>query len=104
MEKRRDMVRLEDIVVAVEAARIPAKDRDPKLYYYEIRHDESDWTEPVEIGNDITVNFMGTLITNAPLELTDGFLEPTWEEKGVICEKMQEYLVSPEGYYAENSI
>ena len=36
----------------------------PEGYFmYEIRHDDDDWGEPVEIGRWIMVNFFGTLLT-----------------------------------------
>lgn len=119
MGKKRNRIRLEDIVVAAEDARIPTKNRNPELYYYEMRHDDLDWTVPIEIRKNVLVNFLGTLVTKAPLELVGGCLIPTRKEKRVVCEKMQEYtdkavessqypcyyyLVSPEGYYVKNPI
>lgn len=97
MAKKRKRILPEDIVAVKEDTRIPKKDRDPKLYYYEMRHGGSDWTQPIVIEDFVFVNFLGTLVTNVPLELTYGFLEPTWKEKRVICEKMQE-PVSLAGY------
>ena len=92
MAKKRKRIQPEDIVAAEENTRIPIKDRDPKLHYYEMRHSESDWTQPIGIEGFVFVNFLGTLVTNKPLELEDGLLVPTWKEKRVICEKMQECL------------
>jgi hypothetical protein len=89
LAKNRNRILPEDIVVVKEDTRIPKKDRDPKLYYYETRHSENDWTQPIGIETFVFVNFLGTLVTNVPLELTDGLLIPTWKEKRVICEKMQ---------------
>lgn len=37
------------------------------LHMYQVRHDEEDWTEPVQIKNYILVNFLGTLVTKEPL-------------------------------------
>ena len=55
------------------------------LYVYEVRHDEEDWTEPVEIKRGILVNFLGTLISTEPLLQDDeDFMDiessDEWEE------------------------
>lgn len=48
--------------------RISQSERDEALFYYELRHDEADWTEPVTIEkNAVFVNFWGTLVTSEPL-------------------------------------
>lgn len=39
-------------------------------YFYEVRHADNDWCEPVEIALGILVNFWGTLITKEPFDLT----------------------------------
>ena len=47
-------------------------DRDtvPKgLYMYEVRHDDDQQGDPVQIANWIMVNHWGTLITNKPIRL-----------------------------------
>lgn len=36
-------------------------------YFYEVRHADNDWCEPIEIGLGVLVNFYGTLITKEPL-------------------------------------
>lgn len=36
-------------------------------YFYEIRHADNDWCEPVEVSLGVLVNFMGTLITTKPI-------------------------------------
>ena len=36
-------------------------------YFYEVRHADNDWCEPVEVAVGIFVNFYGTLITKEPL-------------------------------------
>lgn len=43
-------------------------------YFYEVRHDDNDWCEPIEIALGVLVNYFGTLITNEPLSLIDGYL------------------------------
>ena len=45
------------------------------LYMYEVRHTDSDWGEPCQIGKGVLVNFFGTLITSEPIRLdADGFV------------------------------
>ena len=39
------------------------------LYMYEVRHDDDQQGDPVQIANWIMVNHWGTLITNKPLRL-----------------------------------
>lgn len=38
-------------------------------YFYEVRHADNDWCEPVEVALGVFVNFWGTLITKEPLPL-----------------------------------
>lgn len=38
-------------------------------YFYEVRHSDEDWGEPVEIGLGILVNFYGTLLSRESFEL-----------------------------------
>lgn len=38
-------------------------------YFYEIRHDDDSWGDPIEIALGILVNFYGTFITKEPLKL-----------------------------------
>ena len=88
MTNKRKRIQPGDIAAAVESARIPPEARDPKLYYYEMMHSESDWTQPIEIKPWAFVNFLGTLVMNRPLELVEASYTPTWKEKRVIGEKM----------------
>ena len=39
------------------------------LYMYEVRHDDDQQGDPVQIANWIMVNHWGTLITNKPIRL-----------------------------------
>lgn len=42
----------------------------PEGYFmYEVRHDDNDWGEPVEIGRWVMVNFFGTLLTKEQFTL-----------------------------------
>ena len=38
-------------------------------HFYEVRHDDNSWGDPVEIALGILVNFLGTLIMKEPLDL-----------------------------------
>jgi len=50
-----------------------AFDSVPKpLFVYEVRYADEDWTEPTQITNKVLVNFLGTLITDRPLQFPDG--------------------------------
>lgn len=98
MAKKRRRIKAKDIVAAMENTRVPVKDRDPELFYYEMRHGDLDWSTPVDIEERVVVNFFGTLTTNTPLELTDivlddgrGILTATWKEKRIICEKIDAF-------------
>lgn len=45
------------------------------LYLYEVRYDDDNIGEPVEIARNILVNYYGCIITNKPIELNErGFL------------------------------
>ena len=39
------------------------------LYMYEVRHDDDQQGDPVQIGNWIMVNLWGTIISNKPIRL-----------------------------------
>ena len=39
------------------------------LYMYEVRHDDDQQGDPVQIGNWIMVNYWGTIISNKPIRL-----------------------------------
>ena len=38
-------------------------------YFYEVRHSDEDWCDPIEIALGILVNRFGTLIVKEPFEL-----------------------------------
>ena len=58
----------------------------PEGYFmYEVRHDDDDWGEPVEIGLGILVNFFGTLLTKEPIVLEPSQITDNaylWLEEG----------------------
>lgn len=69
---KKKKVRLEPRnILYVTTNKIPEKNRHNDLYYYEMRHGESDRDTPVTIEKFVLVNFYGTIITAIPLELTD---------------------------------
>lgn len=49
--------------------RIDRKTIPEGWFMYEVRHDDEDWSNPVEIGLGILVNFFGTIITKEELKL-----------------------------------
>lgn len=55
--------------VTIVEDRIDTENRDPNLHYYEIRHSDDDWGNPVSIDEAIGVNFFGLLITSSPIKI-----------------------------------
>lgn len=49
--------------------RIDRKSIPDGWYFYEVRHADNDWCEPVEVALGVLVNFWGTLITKEPILL-----------------------------------
>lgn len=47
--------------------RINRKSIPDGWYFYEVRHADNDWCEPVEVALGVLVNFMGTLIISEPI-------------------------------------
>ncbi len=70
------------IVKVLEDTRIPAKERDPNLHYYECRHSESDWSQPCSVEKWVVVNFWGTIITrkSLPIPSTGDYIDLTKNE------------------------
>ncbi len=60
------------VVSVFEDKRIPSTERDPNLFYYELRHSGSDWSVPVNLEKSVLVNFWGTLVSDKPYQLNDG--------------------------------
>ena len=54
-------------VVYVREGRISEEERHEGLYYYGMRHDDNDWSEPCTIEIGVMVNFFGMLVTSAPI-------------------------------------
>ena len=52
--------------------RINKKERTMGKYLYDIRHTDNDWCEPATLEHSVMVNWVGTLIMDAPIEFPDG--------------------------------
>lgn len=39
------------------------------LHYYNVRHEDENWAEPAQIAHGVTVNYLGALIMEKPLDL-----------------------------------
>lgn len=66
------------------------------LYVYEVRHDDDQQGDPVQIGNWILVNHWGTIISNKPIHLrNNGYRdidpEEDWAYEGTVT-TVKEYL------------
>lgn len=54
-------------VVYVFEGRIPKEQRHEHLHYYAMRHDDTDWSEPVSIEIGVLANFFGMIVTSSPI-------------------------------------
>lgn len=66
------------------------------LYVYEVRHDDDQRGDPVQIGNLIMVNHWGTIISNKPIRLRNNAYrdidpEKDWAYEGTVT-TVKEYL------------
>jgi len=61
--------------------RIPAKARDTKLFYYGIRHSDTNLGEPSTIETNVIVNHYGTLVTTKELDFGDSDYIPLDDEQ-----------------------
>lgn len=79
-----------------------ARSTVPKgLYMYEVRHDDDQQGDPVQIANWIMVNHWGTLISNRPIKLTPSPTinnayreinpEKDWNYEGIVS-TVKEYM------------
>lgn len=77
-------------IVKVYQKRIPLKKRNPKYFYYEIRHDDNNW-EPATIEEKVAVNFWGTLVSKADLKsyMKDNYYALTDEDIDTLYEKIK---------------
>ena len=62
------MFKIEDSeVLYIREGRIKREERYDDFHYYDMRHDDNDWSEPITIEKAVGVNFFGTLVTNKPI-------------------------------------
>ena len=85
-----------------------ARDTVPdKLYFYEVRYDDDNKGDPVEIASSIWVNYFGCILSAEPIQLNrNGFLEldpyTDWNYCGAgdsrsVKEYMEAYLTDKAG-------
>jgi len=97
--------------------RIPKKARFPDLFYYDIRHSDTDMFEPSTIEGRVVVNYYGTLTTEQKLDcLGLNFISLTDQQKQLIMraidgiegvdpdEQTEEYLTSLQEDRALNAL
>ncbi|MFS0558813.1 LPD28 domain-containing protein [Brevibacillus sp. 179-C9.3 HS] len=71
---------------SVFEGRIQVENRDPDLHYYDIRHSENDWGNPVSIEPSVSVNFFGILITSEPINMgPSSCLKLTFNEQRIFA-------------------
>lgn len=72
-------------VVFINEGRIESSVRHDNLFYYDMRHEDSNWAEPETIEKRVLCNFFGTLVTTAPIQTIENgqdiFLE---NDKGLL--------------------
>lgn len=66
------------------------------LYFYEVRHDDEGWGDPVQIAKGIMVNYFGSIITKEQIRLlVNGYLdidpEKDWNYAGGDCWTVKEF-------------
>lgn len=82
-------------ILKVTESRISEQERLPGLFYYEVRHGD-DWGRPLTIEKQVLINFWGTVVANAPLELKDrlegetmpDYLDLTPKERSLLISKV----------------
>lgn len=77
--------------------RIDKKTVPNGMYQYEVRYDDDNVGDPVQIARNIAVNYLGTIISNRPIKLpSDGYLdidpENDWNYTGVSC-GLEEFML-----------
>lgn len=69
--------------------RIPAKDRLPELFYYDIRHSDVNLGEPSTIEKRVIVNHFGVLVTTKELDFMDlDYISLTNEQQQLIIDSI----------------
>lgn len=69
MEEKFELVTVFDKPMLFTCIRIDRSSVPEGLYMYEVRHDDNQQGDPVQIANWIMVNHWGTLISSVPLAL-----------------------------------
>lgn len=71
-----EMVKVKGIECEFYDIRIDRDSVPKEKYFYEVRHDDEDWSYPCQVAEGILVNFYGTLIADQPMPLDeDGKLQ-----------------------------
>ncbi|MBI5642651.1 MAG: PRTRC system protein C [Deltaproteobacteria bacterium] len=80
-------------ILRVTESRVPENERLPGLFYYEVRHGD-DWGRPVTMEKLVLVNFWGTVVAAAPLELKDRLEGETMPDYLDLTPKERRLLIS----------
>jgi len=80
-------------ILKVTESRVPEQERLPGLFYYEVRHGD-DWGRPLTIEKQVLVNFWGTVVATAPLELKDRLEGETMQDYLDLTPKERSLLIS----------
>lgn len=66
--------------------RIKQADRKDNLFYYELRHDDEDWSQPCTIEDFVLVNFWGTICFKSSID----YLLTSWGQGRLETELSEE--------------
>lgn len=101
MDETYEMVTVLDKPMLFSSCRIDRNTVPKGLYVYEVRHDDDQRGDPVQIANWIMVNHWGTLISSEPLKLNsrkgenNAYLnidpEEDWNYEGIAI-TLKEYM------------
>ncbi|MFY0521595.1 LPD28 domain-containing protein [Lysinibacillus sp. UGB7] len=61
-------------IVNATCLRIPLDQREEGLFYYDVRHDDECQGIPCSVEYFVFINHLGTIVTNKPLTLRNGYL------------------------------
>lgn len=62
--------------VQIIEERVSMSERDVNKYYYELRHDDYDWSRPATVELSVGCNSWGTMVSDTPIDLgKDDYLE-----------------------------
>lgn len=57
-----------EFLVKITILRIKGPEQEPNLFYYHIRHSDSDWGKPISVEKHVLVNHFGTLVSTVSLD------------------------------------